>query len=303
MIDIQLNCMMIAQEIPLEQVAFHLGSTFAKRWNEVLVIEGEQLETILKFHARPYQSVLLYSYGAATFINCAVDEMRTLLDFVDSITNEVDNKDVIRSADVHRIWFLDEEDLQETLDPNSYHLNLTQKRCKLFRSDEATYPITSDVFMLASHIIAQSVATEQIEKEIQVLLDNSEEIVQRMQRSQYALNNKKRGKLTSEVVRFQYDLIKSAQVFGAPTFANNNMEIRDMYRKLSEYYELDDRFDVVHHKIQELKNINERYSETIHHRAEHRLLMLEVFLLALFPFKYMIAPLIRDAFSWAMSFL
>lgn len=283
--DIQLNCMMIASEIPLEKIAFHLGSSFAKKWNEVLVIEGILLESILKYHIKQHQKVLLYSYGAATFINFAVDEMRVIIDFVGSITDEVKNKDILRTMDVHRIW-LTEDGL-----------------CKLFKSDHSFYKVSNDVFMIASHIVAQSVATNEIELDIQQLLDNSEEVILRIQRHKFILNRKRRGKLTADVVRFQHDFIQSAQIFGAPRIANNNMELREMYHKLSNYYELQDRFDVIRHKAYELKNINERYSEMTHYRYEKRLLQLEVFLLAMFPLKFLLGHQLKEGIHWLMVWI
>jgi len=281
--DIQLNCMMLADEIPLELVALHLGSSFTKKWNEVLVIENEQLESILKYNLKRYQKVLLYSYGAATFINFAVDEMRVVIDFVESIIVEVQNKDILKTVDVHRIWIAEDG------------------RCKLFFSDDCFYTLSPDVFMIASHVIAQSIATSEIEKEIQQLLDNSENIILRIQKSKFMFNKKKRGKLMAEVVRFQHDFIQSAQVFGAPLITNNDLELREMYHKLSVYYELHDRFDIIRYKLFELKNINERYSEMTHYRYEKRLLHLEVFLLAMFPIKFLVGTQLKIAIMWLSS--
>jgi required for meiotic nuclear division protein 1 len=283
--DIQLNCMMIADEIPLERVALHLGTCFTKKWNEVLVIENEQLESILKYQSKSYQKVLVYSYGAITFINFAVDEMRVIIDYVESIIQEIQNKDILRSVDVHRIWLSD------------------NGLCKLFFSDDRFYYLSNDVFMLASHIVAQSIATSEIEKEIQQLLDNSENIILSIRKSKFIFNKKRRSELMSKVLRFQHDFIQSAQIFGAPLITYNDMELKEMYNKLSVYYELQDRFNIIRNKMDELKNINKRYSEMTHHLYEKRLLHLEVFLLAIFPLRHILGSQVKAGLFFLIQWI
>lgn len=274
--DIQLNCMMIGTEIPLEAVSRHLGSVFTKRWSEVLVIEKNQLENLLKYQTKKYQKVILYRYGAATFINFAVDEMRVVIDFVQSVTNEVTNVDILRSVDVHRVWMAEND------------------QCKLFLTDDGYYPFSEDVFMIASHVVAQSIATDMIEKEINALLDDAEDLISRIQKLRFIHKGKKRGKLIAKVIRFQHDYVRTTQIFSAPSMTDNDMEFREMYSKLSAYYELEDRFSVIRHKMLELKNINERFSEMTHYRYKLRLLHLEVFLLAMFPLKFLVGTQLKQ---------
>lgn len=281
--EVHLNCMRIASEIPLESISKHLELSFPKKWNEVLVVEQEALERILKYHTRPHQKVLLYSYGVATFINCAIDEMRIIIDYVDSVTGEIENKDILRSIDVHRIWL--------RKDGN----------CKLFRTDESFYPLSEEVFLISSHIVAQSVATQRIEEEIRDLLDNAENIVVRIKQSKFFVSARKRSRLMAQVVRFQYQLMRSAQIFGAPVILNNNLVVREMYHKLYEYYELEDRFDIIRSKLDQLKKINDRYSGMNHHRLETRLLELEVFLLALFPMNFFFGSKVKELFHWLVN--
>lgn len=285
MYDIQLNCMMIGSEIPLESVALHLGSCFAKKWSEALIVEGAPLESLLKYQTKQYQKVILYRYGAVTFINFAVDEMRVVIDFVQSVTNEVTNTDILRTVDVHRIW-MEEGNM-----------------CKLYLTDEEHYPFNQDVFMIASHVVAQSIATDRIEKEIQMLLDDSEDLIQRIQRLRFIHKGKKRGQLIAKVIRFQHDYIRSAQIFSAPLLASNNLEIKVMYHKLSTYYELPDRFEVIRHKLFELQNINERFSEMTHYRYKLRLLHLEVFLLAMFPLKFLVGTQLKSSLLWLIDWI
>ena len=281
--EVHLNCMRIAGEIPLESISEHLGLNFPKKWNEVVVVKGEQLERILKYHTRPHQKVLLYSYGVATFINCAIDEMRIIIDYVDSVTGEIENKDILRSIDVHRIWIKEDG------------------TCKLFLTDEGSYSLTDEVFMISSHIVAQSVATQRIEGEVQELLDHAENTVNRIKKSKFFVSARKRSHLMAEVLRFQYELMRSAQLFGAPVFLNNNLEVREMYHKLYDYYELQDRFDIIRSKLAQLKKINDRYSGMNHHRLETRLLELEVFLLALFPMNFFFGSKLKEVVHWFVS--
>jgi len=61
------------------------------------------------------------------------------------------------------------------------------------------------------------------------------------------------------------------------------MHLKAIYASLSEYYELDERLEIVEGKIASLHDILDLYSNLSFNQSETRLILFEIFLLALFP--------------------
>lgn len=268
------NCFKIAPRLPLATVASYFGLNTPLPWENHLVLKGSRLETILKYQNTSKQ-VYLFDFGCLTFVNFDAQEIRVFLDYLRSITGKVDNNLFASFHEGHTLYIGE------------------KKLCKLWKDAEEAVAYDESILSIVAMILAKSVALSKIEKDVAELLDQAEGLLLSLQKGKLPPGARKFSKVIGSMLRFQYDTIYSVKIFDRPASIDCRVWSRDIYDSLAGYYELYDRFDIVNSKMDDLKTITSSYSMLTHNHNERRLLLFEIFLLALFPL-FHIADILRS---------
>ncbi len=261
---IHFNCYKIAEKLPLDKLASFFGIKIKTSWNNYLVLDEAQINTVLK-HKVSHKQVYVYDFGCITFVNFNSDELKIMLDYIESIAGKIDYNLYINYQDTHIIP-IDEH--------NIIHL---------WNSSEETFIYNGFILPIVATILAKSTALKKIEYEVSQLLDNEEVLILNLQKRRSRGNARQFAATAAAILRFEYSIINNIRIFDRSQNTAEKMQYRAIYDKLSNYYELQDRYEILEKKATELRNITKAYSNYSFDVQNRRLLLFEVFLLALFP--------------------
>jgi len=262
----------IAPSLPLKKIEsfFRISRQFT--WKEYIVLEGEHIETVLKYAAGS-RKVFLFKFGCATFINFSEHEIHTFLKYLESITDNVKIAIYTEYSESHNI----------TVSDNG--------KCRLWDKSEETIPYGEYILHAVSIVLAKSVELNLIEKDASELLDESESFIIHLQKGVLRASTRKFTKTISKILKFEYNSVNSIKIYDRPVSDKYPIESRAAYDSLAKYYELHKRFDAIHNKINNLREIIKSYSSLSYKKNEFRLLAFEIFLLILFPLSRLLLQL------------
>jgi hypothetical protein len=99
----------------------------------------------------------------------------------------------------------------------------------------------------------------------------------------------------AHIVRFEKESAAGFGIFDRPASTGRKLLLRDAYDKLADYYELDERYDLLEKKAGQLRNIVRSGSAQRFRRQEKRLLAFETFLLMLFPLSHILGKIFASS--------
>ncbi len=237
----------ITNEIDLNKIAIHCGIPKKFTWEEPLILRGEILKSILKKETGAAQYVLVFSFGSVVFINySSADEFRTFFNYIQSFEPEVNMSTVGRYTDDYSLH-LDESD----------HLELTDEYVVVPEYDPF-YP------ELISTVLAKSVALEKTEEQLGKILDTLETMIDRLEKGKMRVGNKTLAKTTAKIVRHEYNTLAYIMILDKPDITWTSSTANEFYDKLSEFFELNDRYKILKSKTEILYNIMDGFSTISH---------------------------------------
>ncbi|MCL6459120.1 MAG: RMD1 family protein, partial [Gorillibacterium sp.] len=272
---IRFNSYKIGSNIPLEKPAAFFRLQRSSSWKEYLVLNANHLEEVLKKDCGSMH-VYLFKFGCITFVDFNESDIQIFFDFFAGMIDPIDYSMVARFAESHTIH----------VEANSTF--------KPWNESNDTYLFDDSVFPLISILLAKSTAMNKIEHDVDVNIDESGQYIEYLRRGQLRFSKKASAVILSKFLKFEYESIMSIRIFDRSVAANTNMNGRELYDALAEYYELNDRFDVIQSKIGSLRSTMKAYNSLSYRKNENGLYVFEVFLLGLFP----LASLLRMYFHF-----
>lgn len=237
----------ITNEIDLNKIASDCGIPKKYTWEEPLTLQGPILETILKKSVPPAQKVLVFSYGSIVFINHThPDEVTVFLKYIQTFEPGID----LRKPDA----YTDDYSLHIG---ESGHLELT---------DEYVIAPEFEVFYpeLISIVIAKSVALEKTEEQLGRILDKLETMIDRLEKGNLRITDKELANTTAKIVRHEYNTIAYIMILDKPDITWTNSAAGEFYDRMSEFFELNDRYQILKSKTEILYNMMEGFSTISH---------------------------------------
>ncbi|HOQ01429.1 MAG TPA: RMD1 family protein [Acetivibrio clariflavus] len=264
MSNIKIKSIKVSSFFSLDKIAEFLGIPMQSRWDDYIILSGNHLDLVLKYNTKN-KHVYIFKYGCISFANFEEEEISTFIKYIESMGIKINYSLIYNYYDVHEIEVL----------PN--------KKIKLWQNDGTEYDYDDTLIHIISIILSKSIELYRLESELDKLLDDAEQFITFLQRGRLGFYRRKSSLLISKILRFQYDSIHNIRILDRPGFVEQSMHLKAIYASLSEYYELDERLEIVEGKIASLHDILDLYSNLSFNQSETRLILFEIFLLALFP--------------------
>lgn len=265
----------VAVSLPLDRIAAFLKTQMQFSWDEYIILNGEQLDIILKYNTAQ-KHVYLFKYGCISFVNFEDNEIHDFLQYLIGITGKINYELLYTYFETHTL----------EVDDDGF--------CDLCNNGNK-YPFDESLIHIISVVLAKSTELNKIENDLNLLLSKSEKFIYYIKKSRSNFFIQKSTMLISKILRFEYDSIHSIRIFERPSFVEQRIEYKERYDIISKYYELDDRYRVLTGKTGDLRLIVKQYSKLSHKRTENSLLLFEIFLLALFPIFHIIQHILSTS--------
>lgn len=237
----------VANEIDLNKIASDCGIPKKYTWEEPLILKGQSLSGILGWAAGPDQQVMVFSFGSVVFINhIRPEDISVFLSYVQRFEADVNTSAPERYSDDY-----------------SLHIGGTES---LVLTDEFVMVPEYEIFYpeLISTVIAKSVALEKTEEELGRILDRLEVMIDRLEKGKLRVSDKELARTTARIVRHEYNTIAYIMILDKPDITWTNSGAAELYDRMSDFFELNDRYAILKNKTEILSNMMEGFSAISH---------------------------------------
>ncbi len=236
----------VFNEIDLNKIAVSCGIPKKYTWEEPLILDHQLLWNILAIKCETDSKVLIFSFGSIVLVNVPEDIMPGLLDFIKKCDPDTEPGR----------WdkYTDEYELR------------TEPDSSLEITDEYAVVPQYELFYieLAATVIAKSVAMERTEDELGKIFDKLESIIDRLEHGRLRVGDRVLARTTAQVTRHQYNTISYIMILDEPDIAWSNSDASLFYEKMSEIFELNDRYTILTKKADIMNNIINGFSSISH---------------------------------------
>lgn len=243
---INYKCFAVTNELDLNKIAISCGIPKKYTWEEPLILKSDILSGILGSKVESNQIVHVFSFGSIVFINLVQDDYSRFIQYLKGFKPDID----VRKFTV----FNDDFELRIG---NVDSLELTDS----FACIHDFEPFYSE---LTAMVIAKSVALERIESSLEPILDKLDSIIDRLEKGNLRIGEKELARATAKAARHEYNTINSVMILDKPdiTWTNSSAEI--FYNKMSEFFELNDRFLILKSKTDIINSIIGAFTSISH---------------------------------------
>jgi uncharacterized Rmd1/YagE family protein len=237
----------ISNEIDLNKIASDCGIPKKYTWEEPLILQDDILKSILKKDIGVSQKVLVFSFGSIVFINHThSDEILSFLHYINSFEGNIDIKNADRYSDDYSLHIGETESIELT---DEY---VVVPEVELF------YP------ELISTVIAKSVALEKTEEQLGAILDRLESMIDRLEKGNLRVSDKQLASTTAKIIRHEYNTIAYIMILDKPDITWANSTAGEFYDRMTEFFELNDRYEILKKKTEILYNMMDGFSTISH---------------------------------------
>lgn len=244
--DLRFKTYAVTNEIDLNKIAVECNIKKKYTWEEPLMLQDSVLERIIGEKTYENERVLVFSFGSIVFINSNKEHTDMLMRYIKTIKSDIDIENYDRFQDDYDLHITEGEEVE-----------FTDKYVQV-PSSELFYP------ELVSIIIAKSVALERIEMQLGKILDNIESKIDNLEKGKLNIGNKELAKTTSRIVRHEYNTIAYIMILDKPDITWVNSDAALFYEKMSVFFELNDRYEVIKSKTEILKSIVDGLGDISH---------------------------------------
>ncbi|HZG58716.1 RMD1 family protein [Paenibacillus sp.] len=238
----------VANEIDLNRIATRCGIPKKFTWEQPLALRGETLGAILRKPVQPTQAALVFAFGSVVFVDIDLPgEIKTFLNYLHAIDPAVDVRHVNKYADDYRLH----------VEEGAEGVRLTDESV-VVPAYESFYP------ELISTTLAKSVALERTEEELGKITDKLETVIDRLEKGKLRVGNKELARTTARIVRHEYNTLAYIMILDKPDVTWTSGAASDFYEKMSEFFELNDRYKIMKSKTETLYHIMEGFSTISH---------------------------------------
>lgn len=227
----------VTNEIDLNKIAVECNIKKKYTWEEPLILQEDVLERIIGEKTRADERILVFSFGSIVFVNSSVEHTEIFMRYIKSIKPEIEIGQYSKFKDDYALHFAEDEEVEFT------------DRYVQIPNVELFYP------ELISIVIAKSVALERIEEQLGRILDDLESKIDNLEKGKLNIGNKELAKTTSRIVRHEYNTIAYIMILDKPDITWTNSDAAHFYERMSEFFELNDRYEVIKSKTEILKSI------------------------------------------------
>lgn len=278
----QFLCYKAYNSIDLKNAALVFSLPAPETRDRFVMLAGGPLAEIYKYETGQ-KRIFIFSIGCIVFEDFDIEETGI---FIDALSKNIGEPD-------YRMMAVYNE---------SHSITVTgQGTVYLWKDCPEQYPARDELTEIIAAILAKSTALSKAESDVDKLLDEADSHISGYQRGLLGGGTRRFTSAMAHIVRFEQQIAAGIRIFDRPASASASLQMRDAYDRLSEYFELEDRYGILESKIGELRRIVRTYSTLKFRKQENRLLYFEIFLLMLFPLFRLIEHIASD--QSAVSFL
>ncbi len=237
----------VADEIDLNKIAIKCNVPKKYTWEEPLTLHGEALSIILDRTVNDNQKISIFAFGSIVFINSVEGDTEKFVNYLMSIEKRIDLKGMNKYIDTYDL----------ITDPTIEQITITDDYVYV-KEFEPYHPD------LISTIIAKSVGLEKIEEKIKIILDNIESKIIRFEQGKLRVSDKDLAKTISRILRHEYNSIAYIMILDKPDVTWIHTEAAHFYEQMSEFFELNDRYEIFKSKTNILNDIVNGFSMISH---------------------------------------
>lgn len=245
--DLTFKAFAITHEIDLNKIAIHCGIPKKFTWEEPLILKGDILESILSKNVDDSQMVLVFSFGSVVFINHSdSDEIKHLLNYLHTFEPDIEIEYADRYTD-------------------DYSLHLSETTSIELTDEYVRVPHYEDFYPeLISTVLAKSVALEKTEEQLGKIHDKLETVIDRLEKGKLRIGNKELARTTAKIVRHEYNTLAYIMILDKPDITWTSSTASEFYDRMTEFFELNDRYKILKSKSEILYNIMDGFSTISH---------------------------------------
>lgn len=236
----------LTNEIDLNKIAHECGSSRKYTWEEPLGLQGKVLSSILGRDITDDQKILVFSFGSVVLINLRTEDTQKVFEYLKKVKPDLETKKSDAYMDDYKLHV---ESIPELTLTDEYAI---VPEFRLFHAD------------LVSTVIAKSVALERTEEQLGKLLDKLENIIDRLEKGKLRISNRELARITSGIMRHEYNTIAYIMILDKPDITWINHDANSFYDRMSDFFELNDRYEIVKQKTEILENVVEGFSSISH---------------------------------------
>lgn len=236
----------VLNKIDLNKIAVSCGIPKKYTWEEPLILHKEIIQTVLGKEFEDSCGVFIFSFGCIVLVNVAENEMPSLLKYVKEFEPELNLNNWIRYTDEYEL----RSDSQGSLKITDTYAIIPG--FEFFYTE------------LTATVIAKSVAMEKTEFELGKIFDKLETMIDRLEHGQLRVGNRELARTTAQVTRHQYNTVSYIMILDKPDITWSNSEASLFYEKMSDFFELNDRYTILTKKADILNNVISGFSSISH---------------------------------------
>ena len=190
--------------------------------------------------------VHVFSFGSIVFINILAEDKPKFFEYMKTFRPDIDLKIVDQYSDDYRLQIEKAESLKLT---DEY---VTVPKFEIF------YP------ELISTVIAKSAALEKTEVQLGKILDTLESMIDRLEKGKLRISDKELAKPASKIIRHEYNTIAYIMILDKPDITWASNDAANFYNEMANFFELNDRYEILKSKTTILNNIISGFSTISH---------------------------------------
>lgn len=241
----------IVNEIDLNKIASRCDIPKKYTWEEPLILQDNTLASILGHPVEELQQILIFAFGSVVFINVPPSDEPALFNYLKKIKPDLELKNTG--------LYYDDYELREASKSEEYPETLH------FTDEYAVVPQFQPYHPeLISVVIAKSTALEKVEEQIGRILDRLENMIDRLDKANLKISDKELARTTAGIIRHEYNTINYLMILDKPDITWINSDAGLFYEKMSDFFELNDRYEILKQKTDILNVIVGHFSSISH---------------------------------------
>ena len=240
----------VSREIDLNKIANNFGIPKKYTWEEPLYITEKLVQRIFDDEQIQNKSAFIFSFGAFVTINFEPVEDNQLVQFLKGFEKDIDMSQWQRFRDDYELC------IDESLETED-EFNFTDEKLSV----KSYQPILLEI---AATVIAKSVALESVEENLKSILDKIEVMVERLEKGSLRLSDRKLAKTISQVLKHEYSTIAYIMILDRPDFTWESQFNGQLYDQMSDFFELNDRYEIMKSKSDIINNIIDGFATISH---------------------------------------
>lgn len=252
----------LADKISLNPFITYFPSLKKHKGGEWIFLGSAEIEQVLKYYVEN-KYVYIYPFGSVTFVNFEHNEVLSFISFLKTIVEKV--------QDSYLFSF------QE-----SYTVNIDPEQSANIENNFPLLPADNETAILGvASILAKSTALNKIEADVETFLEKYEYFIRDLKKGRLFTRRKQIIQFTTQMINFELKVVSNIKIFDRP-FTDHNQLLEEYYDRLSQLYELSQRFTIIKDKLEDLEVIKSTFYKLSIDKATTSLYLAEIFLLTVF---------------------